>query len=220
MRARFFWKFLLLGLLAFLPRARAHRLDDLLQAALIDVTPAGIGVWLHLNPGAEMAERVIWMMDRNGDRAISATEAESHARTLLRALELTLDDRPVSLEFVASDSGSVEELQSGAGNIHIELRSRIPALRAGTHRLRFENRYLPEISAYLGNGLLPKDPRIKILGQKRNDNQSALSIDFFVEVAKGDDKEHALSASVLAVMAVAFCGFICSDRKGSRKNHS
>lgn len=164
--------------------AQAHRLDDLLQASLIEVTPTEIRLQLNLNPGAQVADAVIWMIDADGNRTITAAEEAAYAKALTRHLALAVDQQPLALEFVSSQFDSPEDLRSGAGNIHIELRAKLPALPAGSHKLRFENRHLPDMSAYLVNALLPRDKAITILNQERNDTQSLGWIEFALAEVK------------------------------------
>ncbi len=150
----------------------AHRLDECLQAALIEITPDEVKVELNLNPGVQVADVMIWAIDRDHDGKISIREGDIYARRLITDLGATLDERPLKLELLKSSFDLIPELQSGVGNIRLEMRIRLRHLATGDHVLSFTNRHQPAISVYLVNALLPKSPSIKILKQERTDNQS------------------------------------------------
>jgi hypothetical protein len=161
--------------------ARAHRLDECLQAALIEIKADEARVQVNLSPGVQVADAFVWNIDRNHDGKISAAEGKDYAKKFVAKLRLSLDERPLTLEFIEADCDSVAELKSGAGNIHVEMRARLARMDAGEHVLSFENHHQSDLSVYLFNAILPKTDAIRISKQERNDNQSTGRIYFSVK---------------------------------------
>jgi hypothetical protein len=178
--SRKMWLLVLATLLAVPRILQAHRLDDLLQGALIEITPTEIRLELNQNPGQEIAETLIWMMDRNGDRQITSDELQAYALSFTKQLSLSVDGKALEIQFISAKDASAADLESGNAVIHIELRARVKSLLPGAHELRFENRYLPQSSAYLVNAIAPRVPKIKILKQQRTENQSIGWIGFSI----------------------------------------
>lgn len=158
----------------------AHRLDECLQAALIEIKPDESRVQVNLNPGVQVADAFLWNIDRNHDGKISAAEGKDYARKFVAKLRMKLDERPLTLEFINVDFDSISELKAGTGNIHVELRTGFPRLSSGDHVLSFENHHQPDLSVYLFNAILPKTESIRISKQERNENQSIGRIYFSV----------------------------------------
>src|SRR5262249_36125618 len=145
----------------------AHRLDECLQAALIEIKPDEIRVQLNMNPGVEVAASVICQIDRDHDGKITQAERARYARTVgVKTLSLSLDRERLKLEFIDAAFDSIPELESGSGNIRLNLRA-LRAIRPGDHVVSFENRHQPKLSVYLLNAVLPKTPAIRILKQER-----------------------------------------------------
>jgi hypothetical protein len=166
-------------LIAFAAPAFAHRLDEYLQATLVDVTPTPIHLQINLTPGVAVADRVLAEIDRDADGAISAAEAAAYADSLRRDLTVRLDGQPVTLALCASSFPDPAELREGTGIIQLEFAvTAAPPLAPGPHRLAIDDRHLPSISVYLLNAALPSSGDIRITAQHRNDNQSAGEIDF------------------------------------------
>jgi hypothetical protein len=173
---------LLIGVLWLfaLASVKAHRLDEYLQAVLIDVRHKEILIQMNLTPGVDVADDVLKVIDRNADGKISSAEERFYAKALGGELEVRLDDRLLKLEPVREQFDPVPELKSGEGNVRIEMRARVRRLEAGEHLLSIENRHQPRISVYLVNALYPKERGIKIERQERNANQSLGKIHFTV----------------------------------------
>ncbi len=129
-------------------RASAHRLDEYLQAALIGVTRDGIDIEIRLTPGVAMLP--VWMavVDQDRDGRISPEEERAYVGHVMRDVELRVDGRPAPLSLIESSFPTLESMREGLGTITIKLRS----ARSG-HQVRFENRHLPQVSAYLVNCL-------------------------------------------------------------------
>src|SRR4051812_3992147 len=91
---------LLLLLLALLPvpsAATAHVVDEYLQATLVVVEPGDVRLQINLTPGEAVAERVVGLIDRDHDGAISPDEAAGYAELLRRDLSVRLDGQHVEL---------------------------------------------------------------------------------------------------------------------------
>ena len=169
---------LLLALLAVPSAVFAHRDDQYLQATLVTIEPSSVRLQINLTPVVAVAERVIALIDRDGDGAISTNEAAAYAESLKRDLLLRVDGRKLELKLTASEFVAPEELRTGSGIIQIEFSATPGLLAAGAHRLTLENRHLTTMSVYLINAVRPRGGSIQITRQKRNDNQSTGEIEF------------------------------------------
>ena len=128
--------------------AAAHRLDEYLQATLIGVAPDGIDVEIQLTPGVAVLPVVMAVIDRDRDGRISVEEERAYAGRVAREVELRVDGAPAELSLIESTFPALEAMREGLGTIRMKLRT----ARTG-HGLRFENRHLPQVSAYLVNCL-------------------------------------------------------------------
>jgi len=160
------------------PVAQAHRLDELLQAALISLEPDAIGLELNLTPGVETAPALLSQLDLDHDGILSAAEASVYAHLVGSEISLNLDDRALSLKLVDSQFPTLAEISTGLGTIHLELSAAVAGIPAGSHELRFQNQHRPDLSIYLVNAVMPKTDAVQVTGQVRNDNQSQSRILF------------------------------------------
>lgn len=168
----------LAALLALPSAGFAHRLDEYLQATLVDIEPGDVRLEINLTPGVAVAEQVLALIDSNYDGVISTNEATAYAELLKRDLAARLDQRDVELKLTALNFPEPAELRTGWGIIQVEYSVTPGALAAGPHRFTLENRHQPVASAYLFNASRPGSALIKIEGQKRNENQSTGEIAF------------------------------------------
>jgi hypothetical protein len=152
--------------------AIAHRLDEILQAALITVEPDAILIELNLTPGVETFPSLLPLLDLNGDGTLSDLETEAYADLVRFDLSLQLDESPLVLSLAQRRFPSVAELGVGLGTIHLEFSARLKSLPLGQHELRFLNRHRPDQSSYLVNALVPKAKALQVICQHRNVNQS------------------------------------------------
>src|SRR5207247_2232545 len=104
-----------LVLFMFANPARAHRLDEYLQAALIEIGPAQITLKLNLAPSVEIAEAVLQSIDRDRDDHISEEEGAAYFASLVKELVMRIDDRPLQLELLRTEMDSISELKEGTG---------------------------------------------------------------------------------------------------------
>ena len=158
----------------------AHRLDELLQASQVSITPAQITVVVYQTPGVEVAAPYLRDLDTNADAAISAEEGRAFAQRVIGQLVLDLDGSPLALSVEKSDYPDVPVMRSGEGSARIEARAAIPTLAVGRHVVAFTNNFDPGSGVYLANAMLPRDPEIAIVEQERSDQQKTLRIEFSV----------------------------------------
>lgn len=166
--------------LALLPApAAAHALDEYVQHSLVAVERNRIEISMRLVPGVMVLSPVLDMIDRNGDRKITAGEARTYGARLQGDLRLLLDGKPVALKMVSVEVPQPGELKDGFGAIRLKLEA--AALSApGPHRLELTNRHQPKYSAYVVNSVQPDDASIRIAGQQRNASQSVWRLDYTV----------------------------------------
>jgi hypothetical protein len=153
--------------------AAAHRLDEYLQATLIGVTRDGIDVEIQLTPGVAMLPMLMAVIDRDRDGRISVEEERVYAARVAREVELRVDGVPAALSLMESAFPALEEMREGLGTIRMKLRT----MRTG-HTLRFENRHLPQISAYLVNCLAAPADGLVVSGQERDEAQRSIVFEY------------------------------------------
>jgi hypothetical protein len=168
------------ALLSMLPGspAGAHRLDEYLQAARVDLDLTRVEVRLALTPGVDVAETIVREIDVDRDGVLSQREQAAYVSCVLEAVHLDVDGHTARLQPTSSRFPAAADLKGGEGTIMIRLRADVPELSAGAHRVHLANTHHAEIAAYLANVLVPQTPRIEITDQRRNANQSDLTIDY------------------------------------------
>jgi hypothetical protein len=154
-------------------RAFPHRLDEYLQATLIGVTRDGIDVEIQLTPGVAMLPVLMSVIDQDRDGRISAEEERSYVDRVLREVELRVDRVPAPLSLIESHFPILEAMREGGGTIGIKLH----AARSG-HELRFENRHLPRVSAYLVNCLAAPSDGLVVRRQVRDEAQRSIEFEY------------------------------------------
>jgi len=195
---------LALALFAFPPSAFAHRLDEYLQATLVDIAPADVRLRINLTPGVAVAEPVIALIDTNHDGVISTGEAAAYAELLRRDLTIRLDGRDVEPHLAASDFPPPAELRTGSGIVRLEFSVTPGLFSAGPHRLTLENRHLPAVSAYLFNAGRPNSASVRVTRQNRNENQSLGEIEFTVVPRPNGTRAAATAGSLAALLLAVF----------------
>src|SRR5215467_5668526 len=68
--------------------ARAHRLDEYLQAARFSIERYRLDFEIDLTPGSAVAARVFSLIDANRDGRISEEEGQAYSEQLRRAIQL------------------------------------------------------------------------------------------------------------------------------------
>ena len=153
--------------------AAAHRLDEYLQATLIGVTRDAIEVEIRLTPGVAMLPVWMGVIDQDGDGRISPREERAYVDRVARDVELRVDGVRAPLSLVESNFPTVEAMREGLGTIGVKLRT----ARRG-HELRFENRHLPQVSAYLVNCLAAPSDGLVVSRQKRDEAQRSIEFEY------------------------------------------
>lgn len=153
--------------------AGAHRLDEYLQATLIGVTRDAIEVEIQLTPGVAVLPLVIAVIDRDRDGRISVEEERAYAARVAREVELRVDGASAPLSLMESTFPALEAMREGLGTIHLKLRT----TRTG-HALQFENRHLPQISAYLANCLAAPADGLVVTRQERDEAQRSIAFEY------------------------------------------
>jgi len=194
---------LLFGILTIPSPASAHRLDEYLQATIVDIEPGDIRLRIHLTPGMAVAEQVLAHIDRDRDGVISPDEAAAYAERLKRDLVLRLDGRDLGLTLATLDVPGPADLHTGWGIIRVEFSAGPGPLRAGPHRLTLENWHLPMASAYLFNAARPASDSVRITRQKRNDDQSTGEIEFTFEAPATSSRVAWIAASAVTLLIAA-----------------
>jgi hypothetical protein len=171
-------KLFLLALLSLIgTSASAHRLDEYLEGTILSVAKNRLDVEITLTPGVAVFPILIAAIDRDADGTISQAEQRTYAERVLHDLSLSLDGQAVDPHLTSAEFAPISEMKEGRGAIQIEFHANLP--RGGPSRkLVFENHHLSGIAAYQVNVLIPRDPDIRIVGQKRNYSQSLYELDF------------------------------------------
>ena len=156
----------------------AHRRDEYLQAARLAIDPGRVQVELDLTPGIALAEAILADVDGNRDGSLSAEEQRAYASLVLSALELEMDGTPLRVQLDASSFPDADAVRRGEGIIRIHSSAMLPRLSIGFHQLFFRNKHHPDRSVYLANALVPESAAVAVTAQRRDHDQSQLTIDF------------------------------------------
>lgn len=157
--------------------ARAHRLDEYLQATIISLDRNRLHAEIRLTPGVAVFPAVMREIDTNADGTISPAEQRAYAGAVLRDMSFAIDGTRLSPRLAAIRFPAIDDMKEGRGEIQLEVDADLP--RNGRHRkLTFENRHEFRMAAYLVNCLVPRDPDIQIVSQSRNYSQSSYELDF------------------------------------------
>ena len=153
--------------------AGAHRLDEYLQATLIGVTRDRIDVEIDLTPGVAMLPVLMAVIDQDGDGRISEREERAYVSRVAREVELRVDGVPARLSLIESQFPTIDAMREGLGTIRLKLRT----ARSG-HELRFENRHLPQVSAYLVNCLAAPSDGLVVGRPVRDEAQKSIEFEY------------------------------------------
>ena len=161
----------------------AHRRDEYLQAARLGLDPGRVQIELDLTPGVTLADVILADVDRDGDGSLSAGEQRAYGSLVLSALTLEADGTAVRAQLGAASFPDAEAMRRGEGTIRLQLEAPLPRQSAGVHHLLFRNRHHPERSVYLANALVPGTDRISVTAQRRDPEQTELTIDYLVHAS-------------------------------------
>jgi len=143
----------------------------------IGVEPDRVLIALDLTPGMAVAESFIATLDHDRDGFLSADEQREFAGRVLGALEIEIDERPLQAQVLSSSFPDLAPLRGGEGAVRLNLQATLPRISAGSHRLFFKNAHLESQSAYLANALVPESARVSVNAQRRDRDQSELTIE-------------------------------------------
>jgi len=205
--------------------AAAHRLDEYLQATLIGVTRDGTDLEIQLTPGVAMLPVLIAVIDQDRDGRISTEEELAYVGRVAREVELRVDGVPAPLRLIESKFPTLEVMREGLGTIRMKLRT----ARRG-HALRFENRHLPQVSAYLVNCLAAPSDGLVVRRQERDEAQRSIQFEYSFSagavpgrpvawIALGPFWPAAIGMLLVARMAVLIYG-AKHDRRASKSSTS
>jgi hypothetical protein len=164
--------------------AGAHRVDEYLQATMLSLQTDRVHASMRLVPGILVAPSVIAEIDRDHDGNFSGAEMRAYAQRVLADLTLTIDGTNVRPQLIAWNFPMPAQMRAGLGEIEIEYAASLP--RGGAKRtLRLADHHLSRTSVYLVNVLVPDNRNIRILAQKRNDQQSVYELNYEQLTADG-----------------------------------
>jgi hypothetical protein len=166
--------------------ALAHRIDEYLQATILSLESNRVQASMRLIPGVLVASSVIANIDRDGDGVFSEIEERAYAQRVLGDLSISIDGKSLQPKLVSWSFPQAAQMRDGLGEIHIEYTvdytSDLPP-GAQKRNLLLTNHHLSHTSVYLMNVLVPRDHNIRILAQKRNEQQSLYELDYQQMVA-------------------------------------
>lgn len=158
--------------------ARAHRLDECLQATRLKLETNRVSLRIDITPGVAVAREFLDRLDTNHDGSVSQSEQVAYGESMLGELSMFLDDRLLKARLTRVDASPMEELKAGTGSVRLGARVDLESLAAGEHHLTLTNRHLPTISVHLVNALQPLDPRLEIRTQLRSRDQREYRVEF------------------------------------------
>jgi hypothetical protein len=189
--------------------ASAHRLDEYLQAARIEIDAGRVELELALTPGVMVAGGVIADIDRDRDGSLSPREQQSYATRVLSAIDLEADGRPLDVHAAASSFPDVDAVRRGEGTIHLRSNAVLPSQSPGAHRLVFRNTHRRDVSVYLANAVVPASARFRITAQRRDVDQRELTIDYVVDAAA---ERARLALVLIGIVAATLATRVLSKR--------
>jgi|GEM_PF-788395 hypothetical protein len=165
------------GILLYTEGARAHRIDEYLQATMISLEASRVQASMRMIPGMTVAPSVIAAIDSNHDGVFSESEKQAYAQRVLGDLTITLDGKSVSPKLFSWSFPEPAQMLGGIGEIQIEYTVELPH-GDSSRTLILANHHLNPTSVYLMNAVVPQDHNIHILAQKRNELQSVYELDY------------------------------------------
>ena len=136
---------------------------------------------IDLTPGASVADGIIALIDRDGDKRISPLEAERiRPGCSWRTCVLELDGRPLALTLNHVEVPSLEEMRHGLGAIQLRASGDVEPRMSFRRELRFQNNHHAASSVYLVNALIPSDAGISVVSQTRDAKQRDARIEYSV----------------------------------------
>jgi hypothetical protein len=184
----------------------AHRRDEYLQAARLAIDPGAVKLELDLTPGIALAEAIIADIDRNRDLSLSEDEQRAYAILAISALTIEVDGTPVRAQLGVTSFPDREALRRGEGTIRLQATAALPRLSMGPHQLLFRNSHHPDRSVYLANALVPDSDAVRVTAQRRDGDQTELTIDYVLRPAPATSTGAWLMGSIVGAMALLVIG--------------
>jgi len=188
----------------------AHRLDEYLQAARIEIGADRIELDLALTPGTAVAGAIITDIDSDRDGSLSPLEQHVYASRVLSGIDIEADGRPLAVHAIASSFPDVDAVRRGEGTIRLRSEAVLPPQLPGAHRLLFRNTHRRDVSVYLANALVPVSPRLGITAQRRDIDQRELTIDYVLDAAA--------ARSMVALLLIAIAAATLAMRVVLQRN--
>ncbi len=182
------------------PGPSAHRLDEYLQAARLDIDLRRTELELAMTPGIAVADAIIEDIDRDHDGSPSPQEQQSYATSVLNTIDFEVDGRRVQLQSLAGTFPTLDAMRRGEGTILLRWGAVMPPQSAGAHHVFFRNRQRSDVSVYLANVVSPASNRLAITAQRRDRDQRELTVDYVVHAAR------AKSAGLWLLVGLAAAG--------------
>ncbi|HKE86537.1 MAG TPA: hypothetical protein VKB50_22435 [Vicinamibacterales bacterium] len=157
--------------------AGAHRLDEYLQATRVAIDPDRIALEIDLTAGANIASRIVELIDTNRDGRLSQGEQDDYARQVLTSITCSIDGHLTPSTLLTRQFPELEAMAAGTGPIRLRAAVDVSP-GSGRHQLDCVNTHAPEMSVYLVNALMPSDTRVRIGPPHRDPFQRELSLDF------------------------------------------
>jgi hypothetical protein len=187
------------AVIVFATGLSAHRRDEYLQATRVGIDAGVVQLELDLTPGIALAETIIADIDRNGDGALSADEERAYGDAVVNALTLQIDGTLLRAQLAASSFPDLEAVRRGEGTIRLQSTAVLPSLSTGSHQLLYRNGHHPDRSVYLANAMVPASKAVAVTAQRRDGDQTELTIDYVLRSAPATP----LAAWLLGSLAAA-----------------
>ena len=177
----------------------AHSLDQLVQAAYLDLGLKSLELELVMTPGQEIAPELLLLIDQNQDRQLNPSEMRAYANQILNEVSLRVDGTPQTLDVQNVTTPQTADFLAGTGIFQIVAYASLPE-RSGRHVLEFANAYQPVPSAYLVNSFVQSE-QLRIASQARSPDQREYRLEYGLESGLGVELYLKL-AGVLLVLVV------------------
>lgn len=168
-----------LWMILWLGWGMAHPVDELVQAAYINLEPQQVTLELDLTPGEKVGGAMLKLLDTNQNGQLEETEGKDYAHSLLSQLSLKLDGQPINWKFQSMALPQAKVMVLGGGTMRLIAQADLDA-PAGPHTLEFANHHAPLKSAYLAN-VFVQTTGLEVSRQQRNPDQSQYQVEYIVQ---------------------------------------
>jgi len=158
----------------------AHRLEGLVQSALVEVVPTQIKVRVTLIPGMDIAPRIKALLDPDADGEFSEAESKAWTGQFMARQRVTVDGQTLPLTVQSVYSSPLAELAGGHAEIVIDYTAELGKLAHGQRTIVCANRYEPIPGIYQCNGLVPRAPGVRVKSHRRDavEQELTLAVEF------------------------------------------